>query len=76
MPHLVVKLLAGRSDEQKRRLADALTKAVIAALDSEEKSVSIAIEDVAPRDWSTKVYEPDIVGNAAHIYKQSGYTVR
>lgn len=75
MPHISVKLLTGRTDEQKKRLVDELTKAVLTAIGGEEKSVSIAIEDISPRDWATKVYNPEIVGNAAHLHKTPGYTM-
>jgi 4-oxalocrotonate tautomerase len=42
MPHVIVKLLAGRSEQQKKRLADQLTKAVMSALNAAEESVSVA----------------------------------
>jgi 4-oxalocrotonate tautomerase len=73
MPHVIVKLYAGRSEEQKAHLAEEITKAVIAALNSAEKSVSVAIEDVEPADWAEKVYRPDIIGNAERLYKKPGY---
>ncbi|MCB4770361.1 tautomerase family protein [Ancylobacter sp. Lp-2] len=74
MPHVIVKLFPGRSDQQKQRLADEIVKAVIAALNSEEKSISVAVEDVEPAEWTEKVYNPDIRDNMARIYKQPGYT--
>jgi phenylpyruvate tautomerase PptA (4-oxalocrotonate tautomerase family) len=48
MPHLIVKLYAGRSEKDKLRLADEITKAVISALNSSEEAVSVGIEDVQP----------------------------
>ena len=73
MPHVIVKLHSGRSREQKTKLAEAIAHAVMSALGSAEASVSVAIEDVAPADWTERVYKPDIVGKAETIYKQPGY---
>ncbi|WP_019173074.1 tautomerase family protein [Pseudaminobacter salicylatoxidans] len=73
MPHIIVKLYPGRSEEQKARIAEEVTKAMMAAANCAEKSVSVSIEDVAPEDWAEKVYKPDIVGKADLIYKKPGY---
>jgi 4-oxalocrotonate tautomerase len=73
MPHVIVKLYAGKSEQQKKRLADAVTKAVTTTLNYGDDSVSVAIEDVSPERWAEDVYKPDIVGNSAHIYKKPGY---
>lgn len=76
MPHVIVKLYAGRSDEEKSALAEAVTRAVMDTLGASDKSVSVGIEDVAPTDWTSQVYEPDIVAKADTIYKQPGYDPR
>ena len=73
MPHIIVKLYSGRSEQQKGRLAEGISKAVMASLNCHEESVSVAIEDIEPEDWAEKVYKPDILGNAAAIYKKPGY---
>ena len=73
MPHVVVKLYSGRSKQQKARLAEEVTKAVMAALSCAEKSVSVAIEDVEPQDWPEKVYKPEILEKPGTIYKKPGY---
>jgi len=73
MPHVIVKLYAGRTDRQKAGLAEAITRAVMSSLQSAEESVSVGIEDVAPADWTEQVYKPDIIGKAATIYKKPGY---
>jgi 4-oxalocrotonate tautomerase len=70
---VIVKMSAGRSKEQKKALAEALTKAVTSTLNYGDESVSVAIEDVAPARWAEDVYKPDIVGNADRIYKKPGY---
>ena len=73
MPHVIVKLYAGRSAQQKTRLAEEITKAVMTTLNYGEETVSVAIEDVQPSDWTEKVYRPDILGRPQNIYKKPGY---
>jgi 4-oxalocrotonate tautomerase len=73
MPHVIVKLYSGKSEQQKATLAAAVTKAVTSALKYGEESVSVGIEDVEPKDWASQVYGPHIVGKPETIYKKPGY---
>ena len=73
MPHVIVKLWPGKSEEQKNRLAERITKDVMAVLNYPEESVSVAIQEVKPEDWAEKVYKPDIVSNPERLYKKPGY---
>jgi len=73
MPHVVVKLLSGRSDEQKRRIADEIVRAVVKTAACGEDAVSVAIEDVEPGDWDAKVFDPEIAGRVATLYRKPGY---
>jgi 4-oxalocrotonate tautomerase len=73
MPHIIVKLYSGRSDKQKTKLAEEITKAVTSTLNSGAEAVSVGIEDVDPKDWTEKVYKRDILGKPATIYKKPGY---
>ena len=73
MPHVIVKLYSGRSQRDKARLAEAVTKAVMDVLHYGEESVSVGIEDVQPADWGEKVYRPDILSKPETIYKKPGY---
>jgi 4-oxalocrotonate tautomerase len=73
MPHVIVKLWPGKSDEQKRRLSDAIVRDVTALLNYADDSVSVAFEEVAARDWKTKVYDPHIAGQWNRLTKEPGY---
>jgi len=73
MPHVIVKMYSGRSEQQKSKLAEEITKAVMTTLNAGEESVSVGIEDIKPEDWLEKVYKPDILGNSEKIYKKPGY---
>ena len=72
MPHVVVKLWPGKSDQQKTRLADAITKDVMDILHYGEESVSVAME-IKSQDWVETVYTPDIKANWDKLYKKAGY---
>ena len=73
MPHVIVKLYPGRSDEQKKQLADEIVKDVVAIAKCAEKSVSVAFEEIEEKDWAEKVYKPDILDKKETVYKQPGY---
>jgi 4-oxalocrotonate tautomerase len=75
MPHVIVKLWPGKSEEQKTRLAEAITRDVMRVLNYGEESVSVALEEITPQDWAEKVYKPDIVNKSEKLYKKPGYTM-
>jgi 4-oxalocrotonate tautomerase len=66
-------MYAGRTDQQKAKLAEEITKAVMTVLKQGEESVSVGIEDIKPEDWAEKVFRPDILSKRGTIYKQPGY---
>jgi 4-oxalocrotonate tautomerase len=73
MPHIIVKLFSGRSEQQKSKIAEEVTKAVMASAECAEASVSVAIEDIEPDRWTEDVYNPDIAGKWDKVYKRPGY---
>jgi 4-oxalocrotonate tautomerase len=73
LPHVIVKLWPGKSEEQKARLAEKISQDVMSVLGCGEESVSVSLEEVSSRDWESKVYEPDIVSGAGKLYKRPGY---
>lgn len=73
MPHIIVKMHAGKAEADKAKLADELAKTLMAVLGSPEKAVSVAIEDYAPADWPEAVYKPDIIEKSGTLYKKPGY---
>lgn len=75
MPHVIVKLWPGKSEEQKTRLAEAIAKNVMDILQYGEESVSVAMEEIKAEDWAEQVYRPAIQQNGAKLYKKPGYTM-
>jgi 4-oxalocrotonate tautomerase len=72
MTRIIVKLWPGRFEQQKTRLAQEIVKDVVAIAKCEEKSVSVAIEEIKPEDWVEKVYRPDILNSPEKLYKEPG----
>lgn len=73
MPHVIVKLWPGRSEEQKTNLADKITQAVMETLNAPETSVSVSFEEVPKERWTQEVYIPDIMEKEKTLYKKPGY---
>ena len=74
MPHIIVKLYPGRTGEQKHQLAREIVKDVVTIAACEDKSVSVAFEEISPEDWTEKVYQPEIVGRKQLLVIKPGYT--
>jgi len=73
MPHVIVKLWPGKTEEQKQQLAEEITQSVMKTLHYGEDSVSVALEEIGSQDWAEKVYRKDILENAKNLYKKPGY---
>jgi 4-oxalocrotonate tautomerase len=73
MPHVIVKLQTGRSEQQKTKIAEEVTKTIMTTANCKEQSVSVSIEDIEPDDWVETVYKPDILGKPEKLYKKPGY---
>jgi len=73
MPHVIVKLWPGKSEMQKKRLAEAIAKDVMEILHYGEESVSVAMEEISSSDWAESVYKADIQARPEQLYKKPGY---
>lgn len=73
MPHVLVKLARGSSEERKTELAQEIVKDVMRILGKKEEVISVALEEVDPKDWTEQVYVPDIQGKWDTLYKKPGY---
>jgi len=75
MPHIIVKLWPGKSDQQKQHLADAITREVTSILGYTDDAVSVGFDEVGPSDWRDQVYCPDIKDKEVSLYKRPDYTM-
>lgn len=73
MPHVVIKMRPGRSDELKAKLANAVAQALIDTIGVPDKAISVGIEEVALDDWKSEVYEPEIAGKVSTLFRKPGY---
>jgi 4-oxalocrotonate tautomerase len=62
----------GRTEEQKIRLAEAITRDVVSIAKCSEDSVSVGIEEISPEQWQDKVHKPFIENNESTLYKKAG----
>lgn len=73
MPHIILKMFPGRSEEMKRKVTEKLVKAVMEGLEADESSISVSIEEISKSLWIEKVYDPEIIGKQKNLYKKPGY---
>ncbi len=75
MPHVIVKLAPGKTEEQKAQLANEISGSVMRVLGYDADAVSVALEEISRQDWAEKVYRPDILQRPQNLYKKPGYTM-
>ena len=51
MPHIAISMYPGRSEAQKRALADAVKQSVVGTLSIDPKLVTVSLREVKPEDW-------------------------
>lgn len=73
MPHIVVKLYPGVSEEQKSKIAQEITKVVQQHAEKPEEFISVDITEVPEAQWMDQVYDSEIKPNWEKLYKKPGY---
>lgn len=73
MPHVIVKLFPGRSEEQKEQMTKEIANTILSVTGCKEKSISIAFEEVEKENWVEEVYKPHIQNKDNILYKKPGY---
>lgn len=73
MPHIQIKLIEGKTEEQKQMLAKEVVKAAQKVIGYGDESFSVTIEDFSWDEWKNKVYPKDIMGRKDLLYKKPGY---
>ena len=76
MPHIIVKLWPGRTEEQKKKMTNELAEALKSSIDVPDSSISISIEEIPKEKWNDEVYQPDIVEKKHLLYKKPYNTVK
>ena len=73
MPHFQIKMLEGKTEEQKQQLTQEIIKAAQSVIGFGDDSYSVTIEDFTYDEWKNKVYPEDIMGRKEILYKEPGY---
>ncbi len=73
MPHISVKMLEGRSEELKKKLADALVKTLTEELHCSPHYVTCTVEDYTAEEWQG-VFKKEISDKPQEkVYKKAEY---
>lgn len=75
MPHVIIKLYPGRSEAQMQLCTERIVQALIETMNADEKSISIAFEEVPKEMWKEKVFLPDIAEKENKLLKKPGYNM-
>jgi 4-oxalocrotonate tautomerase len=51
MPYVAVEIIEGRTEEQKKKVAKAITDALVEHMDTSAEHVYVVFRDVAATDW-------------------------
>lgn len=74
MPHVIIKMYPGRSEDKKRQLCERIVQDVMEIAGCQEKDVSVSIMEIARENWMDLVYKPDILDKPETLYKSPGTT--
>lgn len=72
MPHISIKMLKGRTDEQKALAAKKVEDALCEAIGCGHSHVSVSVEDYTPQEWQA-VFKKEITDNKENIIKMPDY---
>ena len=72
MPHIGIKMLKGRTQEQKEKHAAALVRTLTKELGCSEHYVTCTIEDFDAVQWQ-KVFEEEVTQKQDKVFKKAEY---
>lgn len=75
MPHVKIKCIEGKTEEQKREAAQKIAEAIAETFGCGTSAVSVAVEDIHREDWKTAVWDTEISPEMDKLYKKPGYSL-
>ena len=72
MPHISLKMLEGRTEEQKQKAADALKAALADSLGINDSYITATVEDFTAEEWQT-VFKQEITDKPDKVYIKPKY---
>lgn len=74
MPHVDIKCYPRElTQEQKKALADDISRVLQKHLQAAEHTVSVALGYISPEHWKTQVYDREIAPQMNNLAKKPGY---
>lgn len=71
MPHITIKMLKGRTDEQKTLAGIKVAEALADTIGCDPTHISVSVEDFTPTEWQD-IYKQDVEENK-NIVLQPNY---
>ena len=68
MPHISIKMLKGRTEEQKKKAAEQLAAALEEAIGCMPTHISVSVEDFTPEEWQEQ-YRIEVAENPNLVLK-------
>jgi len=72
MPHISIKMLNGRTEEQKKSLSKALVDTLTKELNCNKNYVTVTIEDFTATEWQ-KIFKEEITDKPDKVYVTAKY---
>ena len=72
MPHIGIKMLEGRTEEQKQKAAQAVKNALAEALNMGDHYITVSIEDFNAEEWQD-VFKSEITEKPDKVYVKPNY---
>ena len=72
MPHIGIKMLAGRPEEQKKKAAEAVKNALAESLNMGDHYITVTIEDFNAQEWQD-VFKNEITDKPDKVYVKPNY---
>lgn len=72
MPHIGIKMLEGRTEEQKKKAAEAVKNALADALGMGDHYITVTIEDFNAEEWQN-VFKTEVTDKSDKVYVKAKY---
>lgn len=72
MPHIGIKMLEGRTEEQKKKAAEAVKNALADALGMGDHYITVTIEDFNAEEWQN-VFNTEVTDKSDKVYVKPKY---
>lgn len=75
MPHVIIKVRPGYTEQEKASLTESIVTSMENNLKCCHDAISVAIDEVSPEAWAEDVYHPVIRPQMDNLYKKPGYSL-